>query len=169
MSNKRLVVVGGNAAGLSAASYVKRRKPEIEVIVFEKSPYASYGSCGLPYYVEGIVRDPMELIAIPLKALREKRGLDVRVMHEVTEIELKRRSVRVANLENGKDFELSFDWLVISTGAIPLVPSFMEKNIPGVFTLRTLEDGIKLERFIEERKPSRVTVVGGGYIGMERF
>mgnify|MGYP000328734831 CR=1 FL=1 len=167
MSNKRLVVVGGNAAGLSAASYVKRRKPEIEVIVFEKSPYASYGSCGLPYYVEGIVRDPMELIAIPLKALREKRGLDVRVMHEVTEIELKRRSVRVANLENGKDFELSFDWLVISTGAIPLVPSFMEKNIPGVFTLRTLEDGIKLERFIEERKPSRVTVVGGGYIGME--
>lgn len=72
---ERLVVIGGNAAGLSAASYVKRKRPEPEVLVFEKSPYISYGSCGLPYYIEGLVKDPMELIAVPISALKEKRGL----------------------------------------------------------------------------------------------
>ena len=80
---KRLVVIGGVAAGLSAASYVKRRRPDIEVLVLEKSPHASYGSCGLPYLIEGLVEDPMELIARPIEELREKRGLDVRVLHEV--------------------------------------------------------------------------------------
>ena len=81
--SERIVVVGGNAAGLSAASYVKRKRPEIEALIFEKSPHASYGSCGLPYYIEGLVKDPLELIAVPINALREKRGLDVRVLHEV--------------------------------------------------------------------------------------
>ncbi len=85
--SERLLVIGGNAAGLSAASYVKRRKPEIEILVFEKSPHASYGSCGLPYYIEGLVKNPLELIAVPISVLREKRGLDVRVLHEVVGID----------------------------------------------------------------------------------
>jgi NADPH-dependent 2,4-dienoyl-CoA reductase/sulfur reductase-like enzyme len=164
---ERLAVIGGNAAGLSAASYVKRRKPEIEVVVFEKSPHASYGSCGLPYYIEGLVEDPLELIAQPIGALREKRGLDVRVLHEIIGIDAEKREVRVKNLQASNEFEISYDWLVISTGAFPIIPPFAGDDIKGVFTLRTLEDGIKVGRFIKEESPKRVAIIGGGYIGME--
>ena len=165
--NKRLVVVGGVAAGLSAASHVKRSRPEIEVVVFEKSPHVSYGSCGLPYFIEGLIEDPMELIALPIKDLREKRGLDVRVMHEVIRIDVNRKRVAVRNLEAEKEFKVSYDWLVIATGASPVVPRFRGVNTKGVFFLRTLEDGIRVGRFLEKESVKRAAVVGGGYIGME--
>ncbi|MGB7293392.1 MAG: CoA-disulfide reductase [Thermodesulfobacteriota bacterium] len=165
--NKRLVVIGGVAAGLSAASYVKRRRPDIEVVVFEKSSYASYGSCGLPYYVEGLVNDPLELIALSIDELREKRGIDVRTQHEVIEINPEKKRVIVKNLGKNKQFEVSYDWLVISTGASPVIPPLAGINIHGVFTLRTLEDGINVERFLERNPTKNVVIVGGGYIGME--
>lgn len=164
---ERLVVIGGNAAGLSAASHVKRRRPDVEALIFEKSPHASYGSCGLPYYIEGLVKDPMELIAVPIDVLREKRGLDVRVLHEVTGVNIEKKEVRVKDLNENKEFEVSYDWLVISTGASPIKPPFPGIDINGVFTLRTLEDGIRIERFVKEESPKRVAVIGGGYIGME--
>lgn len=165
--NKRLVVIGGVAAGLSAASYVKRRRPGIEVVVFEKCSYASYGSCGLPYYVEGIVKDPLELIALSIDELREKRGIDVRTRHEVIEINPEKKRVIVKNLEEKKQFEILYDWLVISTGASPVIPPVSGIGIHGVFTLRTLEDGISLQRFLEKSLTKNVVIVGGGYIGME--
>ncbi len=164
---ERLVVIGGNAAGLSAASHAKRKKPDIEALIFEKSPYASYGSCGLPYYIEGLVRDPMELIAIPIDSLRNKRGLDVRVMHEATGIDTEKKRVRVKDIKENREFEVSYDWLVISTGASPIKPPLPGIDINGVFTLRTLEDGMRIERFIREESPKRVAIIGGGYIGME--
>ncbi len=164
---ERLVVIGGNAAGLSAASYAKRRKPYIEALIFEKSPHASYGSCGLPYYIEGLVRDPMELIAVSINALRDKRGLDVRVLHEAIGINTEKKQVRVKDLKENNEFEVSYDWLVISTGASPTKPPFPGIDINGVFTLRTLEDGIRIEHFIGEEPPKRVAVIGGGYIEME--
>src|SRR5579885_1942380 len=164
---ERLVVIGGNAAGLSAASYVKRKRPETEVLVFEKSPYTSYGSCGLPYYIEGLVKDPMELIAVPISALKEKRGLDVRVLHEVTDVDTEKRRVRVRDLKGEKEIEFSYDWLVISTVASPVRPPLPGIGLNGVFALRTLEDGIRIENFIKVESPKRVTIIGGGYIGME--
>jgi len=164
---KLLVVIGGVAAGLSAASYVKRRRPDIEVLVLEKSPHASYGSCGLPYLIEGLVEDPTELIARPIEELREKRGLDVRVLNEVLGINIKEERVIVRNIEADKEFEVQYDWLVISTGASPLLPSFPGIDAEGVFTLRTLEDGIRVESFIKSKSPKSVAIVGGGYIGME--
>jgi len=164
---ERLVVIGGNAAGLSAASHAKRKKPDIEALIFEKSPYASYGSCGLPYYIEGLVRDPMELIAIPIDSLRSKRGLDVRVMHEATGIDTEKKRVKVKDIKENREFEVSYDWLVISTGASPIKPPLPGIDINGVFTLRTLEDGMRIERFIREESPKRVAIIGGGYIGME--
>jgi NADPH-dependent 2,4-dienoyl-CoA reductase/sulfur reductase-like enzyme len=164
---KLLVVIGGVAAGLSAASYVKRRRPDIEVLVLEKSPHASYGSCGLPYLIEGLVEDPMELIARPIEELREKRGLDVRVLHEVLGININEERVIVRNIEADKEFEVQYDWLVISTGASALLPSFPGIDAEGVFTLRTLEDGIRIESFIKSKSPKSVAIVGGGYIGME--
>lgn len=165
--SERLVIIGGNAAGLSAASYAKRRRPNMEALIFEKSPYASYASCGLPYYIEGLVKDPMELIAVPINVLRDKRGLDVRVLHEVIGLNTEKKQAKVKDLKDINEFEVSYDWLAISTGASPIKPPFPGIDINGVFTLRTLEDGIRIEDFIKEESPKRVAVIGGGYIGME--
>ncbi|HWP91783.1 MAG TPA: CoA-disulfide reductase [Thermodesulfobacteriota bacterium] len=161
------MVIGGVAAGLSAASRVKRQRPEFEVIVFEKSPYVSYGACGLPYYIGGLVNDPMELIAVPLETFRNKRGLDVRVMHEARSIDTERGLVTVKNISDREGFEISYDYLVISTGAYPIKPNLPGTMLEGVFFMRTLEDGIELSRFIKKRSPKKVAVIGGGYIGME--
>jgi CoA-dependent NAD(P)H sulfur oxidoreductase len=164
---KNLVVIGGVAAGLSAASHVKRRRPDIEVLVFEKSPHASYGSCGLPYLIEGLVEDSSELIALPIEELREKRGLDVRVLNEATGLDIEDKKVIVRDIQSGREFYVQYDWLVISTGASAIVPSFPGVDAEGVFTLRTLEDGIELEAYIKKESPKRAVIVGGGYIGME--
>jgi CoA-dependent NAD(P)H sulfur oxidoreductase len=164
---KNLVVIGGVAAGLSAASHVKRRRPDIEVLVFEKSPHASYGSCGLPYLIEGLVEDSSELIALPIEELREKRGLDVRVLNEATGLDVEDKKVIVRDIQSGREFYVQYDWLVISTGASAIVPSFPGVDAEGVFTLRTLEDGIELEAYIKKESPKRAVIVGGGYIGME--
>jgi NADPH-dependent 2,4-dienoyl-CoA reductase/sulfur reductase-like enzyme len=164
---KRLVVIGGVAAGLSAASYAKRRHPYMEVTVFEMSPHASYGSCGLPYLIEGLVENPVELIALPLEDLRKKRGLDVRVLHEVTNIDTQERSVTVIDLVTGDEFKAPYDNLVISIGASPVVPPLPGIGIEEVFVLRTLEDGVRLEGFIKTNRPKRAVIIGGGYIGLE--
>lgn len=164
---ERLIVVGGNAAGLSAASYVKRRMPNVDVLVFERTSNASYASCGLPYLIEGITGEPHELIALPVKTLREKRGINVRLRSEVAGIDTKRRVVTVKNLDEGGEHEYSYDRLVISTGAFPVRPNVPGIDLDGVFTLRSLDDGIKLKSFIEGRSPKRVVIVGGGYVGLE--
>lgn len=166
-AKNRLLVIGGNAAGLSAASYVKKRRPEVEVLTFEKSPYASYGSCGLPYYIEGLVKDPMELIAIPIDELREKRGLDVRVSHEVVSIDCENSQATVLDLTNRSEFRIPYSWMVISTGARALRPPVPGIDLNGVFTLRSLEDGICLGRFLKENSLRSVVIIGGGYIGLE--
>ena len=166
-SENRLVVIGGNGAGLSAASYVNRRRPVIETLIFEKSPYASYGSCGLPYYIEGLVKDPIELIVVPIGELRKKRGLDVRVSHEVISIDCEKRQVIVVDLINKNEFQITYRWLVISTGATPIRPPIPGVDLKGVFTLRSLEDGISLGRYLKENSLKRVAIIGGGYIGME--
>ena len=166
-SENRLVVIGGNAAGLSAASYAKRRRPDIETLIFEKSPYASYGSCGLPYYIEGLIKDPMELIAVPIDELREKRGLDLRPSHEVISLDCEKRQATVRDLKNRNEFHISYKWLVISTGAIPIRPPIPGMDLKGVFTLRDLEDGIHLGRFLKGNSLRSVVIIGGGYIGME--
>jgi NADPH-dependent 2,4-dienoyl-CoA reductase/sulfur reductase-like enzyme len=165
--NKRLVVIGGVAAGLSAASRVKRQRPDFEVVVYEKSPYVSYGACGLPYYIGGLVNDPMKLIAVPIETLRKKRGLDVRVMHEVQGIDIERGSVTVKNLNDRDEFNVPYDYLVISAGAYAAKPDLPGTMLEGVFFMRTLEDGIELNRFIRKTSPKKVAVIGGGYIGME--
>ncbi len=166
-SENRLVVIGGNGAGLSAASLVHRRKPDVETLILEKSPYSSYGSCGLPYYIEGLVKDPMELIAVPLDELRKKRGLDVRTSHEVISIDCGNRHVTVVDLTNKGEFHIPYTWLVISTGASPIRPLIPGIDLKGVFTLRNLEDGIDLGSYLKKNPIRSVAIIGGGYIGME--
>ncbi|KXB05547.1 hypothetical protein AKJ50_00650 [candidate division MSBL1 archaeon SCGC-AAA382A13] len=165
MSNEKLVVIGGDAAGMSAASKVKREKPEMEVTVFEKQDYVSFGLCGIPYYVSEMVDEIDDLIAITPEKFREKRNIDVKTNHEVVEINSEENKVIVRD-EEEKKFEKSYDKLLIATGAHARVSKLKNINLDNIFTLHWLDDGKKVKNFIESENPEKV-VVTAGYIGLE--
>ena len=162
---EKLIVIGGTAAGLSAASKAKRMKRDLEITVFEKSGYISYGACGLPYYVGGMIGKADDLVSLSVEEMREKRGIPVYPHHEVTSIDRKAKKVTVKDLERGEVRSWPYDKLVIATGAFPIKPSLEGIESEGVYYLRTVEDGIKLKRAL---KPGgRIAVIGGGFIGLE--
>jgi NADPH-dependent 2,4-dienoyl-CoA reductase/sulfur reductase-like enzyme len=169
---KRLVVIGGVAAGMSAAAKAKRVNREMEVVVYEKGPYISYGACGMPYFIAGDVADYRDLIVRTPEQMA-KQGVEVHVRHEVTAIDPDARTVAVRSLEEGREFTQGYDGLVIATGARPAQPSLPGLNLEGVFVLRSLEEGRALKRFLVghggqgEHRPQRALVLGGGYIGVE--
>lgn len=160
----KYVIIGGNAAGMSAASRVKRKAPESEVIVLEKTFEVSYGACGLPYYVAGL-NDSLDLMRIRPVAEFLKAGIDVRLGHTVEHVDFSSKEV-VGMDANGGVFSLEYDRLLVATGASPRrlkVPGAEKENI---FTLKTLEDAERLRKAIE-RNPGHVVIVGGGAIGLE--
>jgi NADPH-dependent 2,4-dienoyl-CoA reductase/sulfur reductase-like enzyme len=164
----RLVVVGGVAAGMSAASKARRIDPDMEIIVYEKSGYVSYGACGLPYYVQGVITNHNHLIARTPEQFA-KQGIQVYTHHEVMHIDSQRRFVQVRNLVDGDSFETPFDKLMLSTGGYALRPRIdgLNPTPENLFVVRTVEDGIAIRRFIREEKPDRAVIVGAGYIGIE--
>ena len=167
MGRERLIVIGGVAAGMSAASKAKRVNRDLDVVVYEKSGFVSYGSCGLPYYVAGVVRDHNDLIA-RTPAEFASRGIAVHVHHEVTEIDPTRQVVHVTNLDSGQEWTEPYDQLVIATGGRPAVPRDLPgRDLGGVFVMRTVEDGIAIREWLQSQWPQRVVIAGAGYIGME--
>jgi len=167
MNNKKLVVIGGDAAGMTAASKVRREQPEREIIVFERGNHTSYAACGMPYYIGGQVDSEESLIARKPEVFREKQNIDVRIRHEVTEIDVENKQVKVKNLDQDKEFREIWDDLLIATGASPILPKMENIDAGGVFALSTLQSGIDVFNFIEKKKPSKAVIVGGGYIGIE--
>lgn len=164
---KPIVVIGGVAAGMSAASQIKRQKTDQEVIVFEKGPYISYGACGMPFYVSGEIKDYNRLIVLkPEKAIQERK-IDVRIKHEVLEIDRKNKRVLVKNLENQNTFYQDYEKLVIASGSQAFIPPLENKDLKNIFVLKTLEDGIRLNQFLETEKPQKGVIIGGGFIGVE--
>lgn len=161
----RVVVIGGVAAGMSAASQVKRRNPDVEVIVLEKTRFVSYGSCGIPYYLSGLIKDPMRLIAIPKEKFVTERKIDVRTQTEAVFINPRKKEIIAKDAS--KEYPLSYDKLVIATGARPARPDASGLDNDGIFLMRDLEDGIKIGRYIADRKPKSALIYGGGYIAME--
>ena len=159
----RVIVIGGDAAGMSAASQVKRQKPDSHVLVFERGRYISYAACGIPYYVGGSVPAMEELIELTPHEVKEKRKIDLRIKHEVTQILPEEKKVIVQS--SGELWEESYDKLMIATGASP--NRMGTENLSRVFTAHDLEDAGKIMRFLETEKPARVAVLGGGYIGLE--
>lgn len=160
----RIVIIGGVAGGMSAATRLRRLDAEAEIIVLEKSGHVSYANCGLPYYVGGIIEEERELLLQTPSSLHARFRLDVRVLSEVTSISREVKTVSVKNLVTGEEYEVGYDKLVLSPGAAPIVPP-----IPGVeraLTLRTVED---VERIVArvDQKPSSAVVIGGGFIGVE--
>lgn len=163
----RLVVIGGTAAGVSAASKAKRTKPEMDVSVFEKTGFVTYGACGLPYYVGGTVRTREMLSDFTPDALREKRSIPTYIHHEVTTIDRANKTLEVRDLGRNECFSVSYDYLVIATGASPIIPDIPNVRADGVFSLRTVEDGMAIRRAVQEETTRRALIVGGGFIGLE--
>lgn len=164
---RRLVVVGGDAAGMSAASQARRRLgPErLEIIAFERSGWVSYSACGEPYHVAGLV-DPLERLVARTPERFAEDSIMVHTRHEVTSIDLDRRMLSVLALDSGTESRVGFDDLMIATGSTAVRPDIEGRMLAEVSELRTLDDAARLRRLAEERK-GRVVVIGGGYIGLE--
>ena len=162
----RIVIVGGVAAGMSAASQAKRRSPQARVMVFERGAHISYGACGMPYNIEDPGRSMEDLVVLTPTAAREERGIELFLRHEVVSIDPAAHSLRVRDLARGEERTEAYDALVLATGAsavrLPL-PGF---DLPGVTVLRELEDGVLLKRLLAEGR-KRAAIIGAGYIGME--
>ncbi|GII03812.1 FAD-dependent oxidoreductase [Planobispora takensis] len=165
---ERLVVIGGDAAGLSAASQARKRRgrEDLEIVVFERGRHASYSACGIPYLVSGEVSDPEDLVARRPEVFRDKMDIDLRLRSEVVEIDLDRRAVAV-RAQDGELRREPFDQLVVATGAVPSRPDLPGATAEGVYGVQTLDDGIALLRALEAGGPRRAVVIGGGYIGLE--
>ena len=165
MSNaKKVVIIGGVAGGMSAASKAKRENPELEVTVFERSRYISYGACGMPYVIGGLIPDLEKLVSRSPEEMAE-RGVEVKVRHEVTEVDHENRTLKVKNLASGESFEASYDILVLATGAQPIRPDLPGMDLEHIYTLRRMEDAAAIIEAAEGAR--RAVIVGGGYIGLE--
>lgn len=167
MNNNKLVVIGGDAAGMSAASKVRREQPEREIRVFERSPHTSYSACGMPYYIAGLIDSPQRLVARSPEKFREKYNIDVSTRHEVLEIDPAGQRVKVLDLMAHNEFWESYDQLLIATGAESIFPPLPGHDAKGIFTLSTLETGIRVFEFMDRELPRNAVVIGGGYIGLE--
>jgi NADPH-dependent 2,4-dienoyl-CoA reductase/sulfur reductase-like enzyme len=158
----RLLVIGGIAAGMSAATRARRIDPNLEILVLEKGDAVSYGACGLPYYVEDRVHSASDLIIYTPEYFHKERNITVRTAAEVVEIAHARREVALRNGER-----IHYDRLVIATGARPDSGAITGTDQPHVFRLNTLADGIRLKSYLVDKKPRRAVVIGGGFIGLE--
>ena len=168
--SERLVVVGGDAAGMSAASQARRRRTpdDLEIVAFERGNYTSYSACGIPYFVGNTVGELESLIARSPETFRDKFSIEARLRHEVTEIDVDRRAVRVRGLAagGGERWE-GFEQLVIATGAVPARPGIPGIDAAGVFGVQTLDDGLAVRSALDDGQPRTAVVVGAGYIGLE--
>jgi len=162
----RLVIVGGSAAGMSAAAKARRTNGDLEIVVYEKSSFVSYGSCGFPYFLKGevpriedlIVRTPQEFA---------NQGIHAKVRHQVLSLDPRERTVRVRNLETGEELTDHWDRLILTTGGVASRPPIPGLSLAGIFTLRIPEDALAIRAWLEQAERKWAVIVGGGYIGLE--
>ena len=163
----KVVIVGGVAGGATAAARIRRLDEQAEIVVFERSGYISYANCGLPYYIGGVIEDPEELTLQTPESFFRRFRIHMKVRHEVTAIHPEKKTVSVKNLETGVVFEESYDKLLLSPGAKPVWPNLPGMDSDRLFTLRTVEDTLRIKEFIDRNKPKSAVMVGGGFIGLE--
>lgn len=163
----RLVVIGGDAAGMTAATNARRGRPDLEIVVLEQGSYTSYSACGIPYVVSGTVADLDQLVVRTPQEFRDGFRIDVRTRHEVRGIDLDARRLEVRALDQERTLQLGFDLLHIATGARPLRPDLPGIDGPGIFGVQNLEDARRILEAVGRQPIRRVVVVGAGYIGLE--
>ena len=163
----KVVIVGGVAGGATAAARIRRLDEQAEIVVFERSGYISYANCGLPYYIGGVIEDAGELTLQTPESFFARFRVQMKVLHEVTAIHPDRKTVSVTNLQTGERFEESYDKLLLSPGAKPTQPRFPGADSDRLFTLRTVEDTLRIRAYIDEHHPRSAVLAGGGFIGLE--
>lgn len=162
----KILIIGGDAAGMSAAMQMVRNSSGNEITVLEKGGVYSYGQCGLPYVISGKIESTDELIARTPSTFKEKYGIDARVFHEVQKVDVENKMVSGIIHSNGKTFSFPYDRLLIATGVSSVVPKWEGVTLPGIFSLKTIPDAKAIMDYLE-RDINNVTVIGGGYIGLE--
>ena len=163
----KVVIIGGVAGGATAAARIRRLDEQAEIIVFERSGFISYANCGLPYYIGGTIEDENNLTLQTPESFWRRFRVKVNVHHEAIAIHPDNKTVTVKNLENGKIFTESYDKLLLSPGAKPIKPRFEGIDSVQIFTLRTVEDTLRLKKYTDEHQLKSAVVVGGGFIGIE--
>lgn len=167
MDKIKLVIVGGVAAGASAAAKARRCNEDAEIIMFEKGPDISYATCGLPYYLSGIIRKRDRLLITSARFFKQRFNVEVMTRHEVLAIDRTAQKVTVKDLATGDHREESYDKLVLATGASAIIPPLPGAELSFVFTLKTLQDTDRIFAYLKDKPPETAVVVGGGLIGIE--
>lgn len=163
----KVVIVGGVAGGATAAARLRRLDETAEIVVFERSGFISYANCGLPYYIGGVIEDEAELTLQTPESFYERFRVQVKVRHEVTAIDRAAKTVTVHDLTTGRVFSEPYDKLLLAPGARPTQPALPGVGLDRLFTLRTVEDTLRIRRFVDEQHPQSVVLAGGGFIGLE--
>ncbi|MCL1971526.1 MAG: DsrE/DsrF/DrsH-like family protein [Endomicrobia bacterium] len=164
---KKILIVGGVAGGASAAARFRRLDETAQIIMFERGEYISFANCGLPYYIGGEIKNKSALTLQTPESFKTRFNIDVRVQNEVISIDRQKKSVAVVNLRTGEKYSESYDDLILSPGAEPVLPNIPGINSSRVFKLRNIPDTYKIKDFIENNHPKTAVVVGGGFIGVE--
>ncbi len=163
----KVVIIGGVAGGASAAARLRRLDERAEIIVFERSGFVSYANCGLPYYIGGTIAEERELTLQTPESFWNRFRIRVKTRHEALAIDPAAKTVTVKNLSTGKTFTESYDKLVLSPGAMPTRPPLPGIDSERIFSLRTVEDTLRIHDYVRREKPQSAVLVGGGYIGIE--
>lgn len=163
----KYVIVGGVAGGASVAARLRRNDEHAEIVLLEKSGHISYATCGLPYYVGGIITERSDLFVMTPEELNAWLNIDVRVWSEVTAINREAKTVTVSHLTTGRSYDEPYDSLVLSTGVVPIEPLIPGVDLPGVFTVRSVPDVDGITEWMNSRPMTRAVIIGGGPIGLE--
>ncbi|WP_300356452.1 CoA-disulfide reductase [Fusobacterium sp.] len=162
----KIVIIGGVAAGMSAAAKASRLNKDAELVIYEKTDIVSWGACGLPYYVGNFYEDPNNMIARPVHKFLEA-GMNIKIKHEVIKVDTEKKEITVKNLVTGEIFNDNYDKLMIATGAHAIMPPIKNLSTKGVYTLKDYSDGIILKEEMMKDENQEIIVVGAGYIGIE--
>ena len=162
----KVVIIGGIAAGMSAAAKFKRLSPNDDVVVYEKGDIVSFGACGLPYYVGGFFEDSNEMIARTPEAFRQS-GVEIHTKHEVTNVDFANKKLTIKKLDSNEIIEESYDKLMIASGARAIIPPIKNVNLENVVTLKSMDDGNKLRELMANEEYKKVAIIGAGFIGLE--
>ena len=161
----KVIIVGGVAGGATAAARIRRLDERAEIVIFERTGFISYANCGLPYFVGDVITDPDDLTLQSPEGFFRRFRIVAKVHHEVVSIQSEKKTVTVKNLETGETFEESYDKLLLSPGAKPILPKI--EGGARVFTLRTVEDTFRIKSYINQHKPQSAVLAGGGFISLE--
>ena len=162
----KVVIIGGVAGGATTATRLRRLDENAEIIILERGGFVSFANCGLPYYIGDVIKQKQDLLLQTPKSFKDRFNIDVRIKTEAIKIDRENKKVLVRDLLNDKEYEESYDKLVLSPGAEPIHP-FSNIQEDRIFTLRNVDDSVQIKEYIEENKPENIYIIGGGYIGVE--